>query len=491
MKYTDISVKNNKKYKTVMCILAVIGVISGCGNTSQQTLAEIHSTESPQNVETLGQENLGDASAETEQESQNSVGTQASGQNVAGAQTSSQESQNTVNAQGNQDVEGTNAEVQSVEQERKEPVKVKGIYVSGPIAGNARMDELIELVDTTELNAMVIDIKNDDGRVTYKMDPDTLVSQIGASINYVSDMKELVQRCKEKNIYLIARVVAFKDPYLAQQRPELAVRKKNGDIFYDKSGLAWVNPYNREVWDYLVEIGTQAAEAGFDEVQFDYIRFSTDLKTDKMDFGPAAEEQSKTDVITEFTQYAYDKLSPEGVYVSADVYGTIIDSKIDQDIVGQNFVDMAFHLDYICPMVYPSHYANGVYGIPIPDAQPYDTVKAAMQAAAKQLEKIPEENRAAGRVWIQSFTASWVEGHISYGSKQIRDQIQGAHDAGFDEWILWNAAVKYKEDSLLTEDEARAQQEEWDSEMSEAIETAIETTQAVEEEAETGGTDGR
>ena len=149
MKYTDISVKNNKKYKTVMCILAVIGVISGCGNTSQQTLAEIHSTESPQNVETLGQENLGAVSAETEQESQNSVGTQASGQNVAGAETSlqensdavnvntaGQESQNTVNAQGNQAVEGTNAKVQSIEQGHREPVKVKGIYVSGPIAGD-------------------------------------------------------------------------------------------------------------------------------------------------------------------------------------------------------------------------------------------------------------------------------------------------------------------------------------------------------------------
>lgn len=163
-----------------------------------------------------------------------------------------------------------------------------------------------------------------------------------------------------------------------------------------------MNPYNREVWDYLVEIGTQAAEAGFDEVQFDYIRFSTDLKTDKMDFGPAAEEQSKTDVITEFTQYAYDKLSPEGVYVSADVYGTIIDSKIDQDIVGQNFVDMASHLDYICPMVYPSHYANGVYGIPIPDAQPYDTVKAAMQAAAKQLERY---QRRTGQQGVSGFRA--------------------------------------------------------------------------------------
>ena len=201
MKYTDISVKNNKKYKTVMCILAVIGVISGCGNTSQQTLAEIHSTESPQNVETLGQENLGDVSAETEQESQNSVGTQASGQNVAGAQTSLQERQNTVNAQGNQAVEGTNAQVQSVEQERREPVKVKGIYVSGPIAGNARMDELIKLVDTTELNAMVIDIKNDDGRVTYKMDSDTLASQIGASINYVTDRKECKKSHKLMTFY--------------------------------------------------------------------------------------------------------------------------------------------------------------------------------------------------------------------------------------------------------------------------------------------------
>lgn len=497
MKYTDISVKNNKKYKTVMCILAVVGVMSGCGNTSQQTLADIESTDGLQYVETSGQENIEAVSAEIEQGSQDSVGTQASGQGNQnaissqvsgqnGAQTSAQENLDAVDVdesgQENQNVEGT--EAQSVEQERREPVKVKGIYVSGPIAGNERMDELIELVDTTELNAMVIDIKNDDGRVTYKMDSDTLASQIGANTNYVSDMKGLVQRCKEKNIYLIARVVAFKDPYLAQQRPELAVRTKNGDIFYDKSGLAWVNPYNKEVWDYLIEIGSQAAEAGFDEVQFDYIRFSTDLKTDKLDFGPEAEEQSKTDVITEFTQYAYDKLSAEGVYVSADVYGTIIDSKIDQDIVGQNFVDMASHLDYICPMVYPSHYANGVYGIPVPDAQPYDTVKAAMQAAAKQLEKIPEENRATGRVWIQSFTASWVEGHISYGPKQIRDQIQGAHDAGFDEWILWNAAVKYKKDALLTEDEARAQQEEWDSE-------TVEMTEAVEEESETGGTDGR
>ena len=153
MKYTDISVKNNKKYKTVMCILAVIGVIFGCGDTSQQTMAEVERTDSLQYADVSGQENTDTVSVE--------------------------------NGQGNQDVEGTNAEVRSVEQERREPVKVKGIYVSGPIAGNARMDELIELVDTTELNAMVIDIKNDDGRVTYKMDSDTLASQIGASINYV------------------------------------------------------------------------------------------------------------------------------------------------------------------------------------------------------------------------------------------------------------------------------------------------------------------
>lgn len=346
---------------------------------------------------------------------------------------------------------------------RREPVKVKGIYVSGPVAGIAKMDDLIDLVDRTELNAMVIDIKNDEGKVTYKMQSEQVL-EIDAGVRYIPDIKELVARCKEKNIYLIARIVAFRDPYLAEKKPEWAVHTRSGAIFRDKNGMAWVNPYQREVWDYLVEIASQAAVEGFDEVQFDYIRFSTDINEEQVDYGPEAEHVDKVEIITEFTEYLYEKLAPQGVYVAADVFGTVIDNETDQKIVGQDYVKMAAHLDYICPMVYPSHYHNGAYGIRIPDAEPYNTIYAAASSSAHELDAVKEESRAHVRMWLQSFTAGWVSGHISYGPQQIREQIKGAYDAGYDEWILWNAAVNYQPDSLLTEEEAEVERQQWEEE---------------------------
>ncbi len=373
---------------------------------------------------------------------------------------------------------------------RREPVKVKGIYVSGPVAGIARMDELIELVDQTELNAIVIDIKNDEGKVTYKMQSDQ-VQDLEAGVGYIPDIEVLVKKCKEKNIYLIARIVAFRDPYLAEKKPEWAVHTKDGGIFRDKSGLAWVNPYERGVWDYLLEIATEAAAAGFDEIQFDYIRFSTDVKTEEVDYGPEDESIGKIGIITEFTEYMYEKLRPLGVYVAADVFGTVIENETDQQIVGQDYVKMAEHLDYICPMVYPSHYRNGSYGIAVPDADPYRTIYGACSASVQELGVLAEENRAQVRAWLQSFTASWVPGHISYGPQQIRAQIKGAYDAGYDEWILWNAAVKYQRDSLLTEEEAEAERQQWEIERKEAEEkeaerqkTEAEKTQEPEEAGE-------
>lgn len=376
-------------------------------------------------------------------------------------------SMNGVAQQETQESLETESEPETEEEpEARAPVRVKGIYVTGPAAGGKKLEELIGLVEETELNALVIDIKNDEGRITYDMDSQA-AREIGACAGYVKDMRSLVKSCREKNIYLIARVVAFRDPFLAQAKPELSVKLKNGDVFYDKSGLAWVNPYKKEVWEYLMEIAKQAADVGFDEIQFDYIRFSTDLKTDRMDFGPEAEGKDKTQIITEFTEYAYDELSPLGVFVSADVFGTVIENKIDQDIVGQNYQEMARHLDYICPMVYPSHYGAGVYGLPVPDARPYDTVYAAMSASAEKLSLLPEESRAGGRAWLQSFTASWVPGHIKYGPQAIRDEIKGAYDAGCKEWILWNAANNYQRDSLLTDEEAKRQEEAWDMELME------------------------
>lgn len=359
---------------------------------------------------------------------------------------------------------GANAdEAQAEEQEEetviKEPVKVKGIYVTGPIAGTEKMDELIALVEETELNTMVIDIKNDEGAVTYKMQSD-MVLEIESGVRYIRDIDALVEKLHEKDIYLIARIVAFKDPYLAEKKPELSLKTKSGEVFRDKNKEAWVNPYKKEVWDYLMEIGTQAAEAGFDEIQFDYIRFSTDVNADDIDYGAEAETKTKEEAITEFTEYAYNTLHPLGVVVSADVFGTIIDNESDREIVGQNYRDMAAHLDYICPMVYPSHYSNGVYNIEVPDKAPYDTVYQAMNISKEKLEgadtgEEPEtesesdEQIADVRVWIQDFTASWLKDYISYGAEEVRAQIQAVYDAGYEEWILWNAKMNYTKEALL------------------------------------------
>ncbi len=332
----------------------------------------------------------------------------------------------------------------------KEPIKVKGIYVTGPVAGIDKMEELITLVEETELNAMVIDIKNDTGVVTYKMHT-PVVEEIGAAVGYISDIETLIQRLKEKDIYLIARIVAFKDPYLAEQKPELSLYTQTGEVFRDRNGEAWVNPYQKEVWDYLMEIGTEVAAVGFDEIQFDYIRFTTDTKAADIDYGEEALQKSKEEVITEFTKYAYDTLSPLGVAVSADVFGTIIDNQVDAAIVGQNYEDMASNLDAICPMVYPSHYQNGAYGIPVPDKAPYDTVYKAMSASKEKLAS--QETQV--RVWLQDFTASWLPEYASYGETEIRAQIQAVYDAGYEEWILWNARMNYTKDALLPEEETQ------------------------------------
>ena len=422
-------------------------------------------------------------------------------------------------------------------------VKVKGIYVSGPMAGTAGMDNLIALVDRTELNALVIDVKNDDGYLTCELDV-PLAEQIGSEKHYIKDLPALVQTCKEKNIYLIARVVAFKDPILAEKMPEWSLHNSDGSIFRDKSGLAWVNPYRKEVWEYLASVGEAAIKAGFDEVQYDYVRFSTDSRMKQVDFGDSTKGRTKTEAISGFTLYASERIHAAGGRISADVYGVVIDSEEDQQIVGQNYVEMSRSLDAISPMIYPSHYGPYNYQIPVPDAQPYDTVLAAMQAskmvlagldpktgkkpvsadvsgndavdaaivggeavsgnnaadaaadsqstsgttavsgndavqnaenaqaadgaqaaedaAAKTFALSKEEIaqldpttgvQATVRPWLQDFTATWVKGHISYGPEEIRAQIQALYDAGYEEWILWNAANRYTEGGLLTQEE--------------------------------------
>ncbi|GAW91862.1 putative glycoside hydrolase [Calderihabitans maritimus] len=323
------------------------------------------------------------------------------------------------------------------EEDNKVKVKVKGIYVSGYSAGTPeRFQKLLDLVETTELNAMVIDVKDATGYLTYNSDLEP-VRRVGSSSKKVKDIAALAQTLREKGIYPIARLVVFKDPVLARARPDLAVKSRNGGIWKDYKGMAWVDPYSREVWDYNLSVAAEVAQMGFREIQFDYVRFPSDGPTENMVFshnnGLAREE-----VIREFLAYAREKLAPYGVFLSADVFGLTCSAKDDLGI-GQKLELVAAEVDYVSPMVYPSHYALGSYGLVDPDRSPYRTVYKSLSDAVYRLG----DNSKMIRPWLQDFSL-----RHKYGPKEVREQIRATYDAGLEEWILWNPANRYTEEAL-------------------------------------------
>ncbi|GHU51482.1 hypothetical protein AGMMS49975_05020 [Clostridia bacterium] len=318
---------------------------------------------------------------------------------------------------------------------------VRGVYVSATHAGmDTYLDPLLELCRQTEINAMVIDVKTDDGTVTFKGIP--AADSIGMSSPYIGDIGALMEKLSENGVYPIARVVAFKDNGANEAHPDLYIKNTDGSLWRDNSSQksTWLNPYNKASWDYVLDIAKGAAQAGFKEIQFDYIRFDTSSRLNGADFGDT-EGKSRTDIITEFTKYAAEALHEYGVFVAADVYGTIIESKIDSDIVGQNYVEMSRYLDYICPMVYPSHYADGSFGVTYPDLDPYAIIKNSMDGSNKVLADT--ENHAIVRPWIQGFTASWLRHYIPYGDNELRTQEKAVYDAGLTEWLVWNPSSRY------------------------------------------------
>ena len=331
----------------------------------------------------------------------------------------------------------------SLERWKKEHTHVKGIYVTGPVAGSARMSGLIELLDETELNAMVIDIKNDGGEITFKMPEDSDPAIKGNCVRYIGDIGSLMTELKNHGIYTIARIVCFKDPLLAAARPELALKDTNGKLITDSNNLAWVNPCNEDVWNYLTDIAVYCADLGFDEIQFDYVRFPVGKGTENADYGVEVTEDNKHEYIQRFLQCAAERLHEKNIPVTADLFGTVIGNPVDVRRVGQDYAELASTVDVLCPMIYPSHYGKGVFGLDVPDAKPYETIVGALGRSVEELSEVEEKECAIVRPWLQDFTATWVDGHISYGVEEVRLQIQAVYDSGYDEWILWNAKNNY------------------------------------------------
>ena len=331
-------------------------------------------------------------------------------------------------------------------------VKVKGVYIDAWTAGDTdEIEWLIDICNTSEINAVVIDVKEDNGYITYFSENERLES---ICIGVISDISLLMSIFKENNIYTIARLVCFKDPVRANMSPELAISGKNGAIWTDQGGVAWLDPYNFLAWEYLATVAKDAAGVGFDEIQLDYVRFPADGNLGQIDYGSEAEEKSKAEVIIEFIEFMKSELEETRARLSADVFGIIAVGKGDFEGIGQDLDLMWEPLDSVCPMIYPSHFANArqngigqvINGVLFerPDLDPYGVVYNILLMTKDRLPD-DEADHAAVRPYLQAFTASYLGSgyYQSYGAKQVLEQINAVYDAGFEEWILWNHSGRY------------------------------------------------
>jgi hypothetical protein len=339
------------------------------------------------------------------------------------------------------------------------PDAVRGIYVTGHSAGGARFERLLKLIDDTQLNAMVIDIKDDYGYVTFRPEEESPFYPI--SKNYIKDVKAMLQTLEDHQIYPIARIVVFKDSVLAEQKPEWSF-KNQGAVWKNGRGEAFVNPFLKEVWEHNVEIAKLAAEMGFQEIQFDYVRFPEGFeRRDKSltysmgEYSPIEvknEEgkvigedlvQPRVTAVTDFVAYAKQELSEYNVDVSVDIFGYTA-TLPEAPGIGQNFTKISENVDVISSMIYPSHWTP-YFGIAKPDTEPYLLVKAYAEAENKRLDEL--ENRPISRPWLQDFTAPWLGkgNYLKYGVKEVEAQIKALNEAGIFEFLLWNASNNYTE----------------------------------------------
>ncbi len=317
------------------------------------------------------------------------------------------------------------------------PPRIKGIHVSIWVAADsAFFKEMASLVERTELNGMQIDVKDESGRVAYPSQV-ALAVEVGSPLDQGGvNIDRVMDKCWYEDIYPIARVVCFKDPVVASKRPDLAVHHSAGGRWGDGS---WLDPYNRENWDYLLELAVEASRKGFKEIQLDYVRFPSDGNTTTCVFPAQGEDtREKKQVIADFLKYMRDGLKPLGVVLSADVFGLTASHQGEMGI-GQDVTAMGQYLDYMCPMVYPSHYNSGEYNIDNPEANPHDTVYHSLVDFQEKLEGTPCKLRP----WLQDFSLT-----LNYGVTEVQSQIRACYELGIEEWLLWDPHCTFTEDAL-------------------------------------------
>jgi len=313
----------------------------------------------------------------------------------------------------------------------------------------ANLDKSITLAQNSEINAFVIDLKESNGVMFNSTN--VLANELGVVKSYYN-LADVIKKCHDSDIKVIGRIVCFKDPELAAQKPDYSIEDASGNslLFKNEGKNAFANPYDTRNWDYLIDLAIEAVNAGADEIQFDYVRFPTGGTTtgEKPFFGDAATTPTKAETINRFLQTARIRIQDEyGVPISGDVFGIILSSAADGASLGQDWATVGLTgVDSLCPMLYPSHYAlntilNGK-NFDKPDYYPYEVL---LNALAMGADEASASGYATVRPYLQAFTASYIGAgnYISYGYEQINAQIKAVHDAGYAEWVLWNPSAKY------------------------------------------------
>lgn len=318
------------------------------------------------------------------------------------------------------------------------PKPLRAVYMSSWVAGTKEARaKMLKRLEGTNINAIVLDVKDTSGKIVVKLDAPAL-AKYESFDSRVPDIVDFVAELHQRGYYVIGHIAVFQDNHLTKLRPDLAInRSDNGQIWKDNKGMAWLDPSSKEVWDYAVAIAKEAYVAGYDELNFDYIRFPSDGEISKMRFpyyNP--KDKTKADVVEDFFSYLHRQMQDIGAPTSANLFGMVTTSADDLGI-GQILERATPYFDYICPMVYPSHYPVNFQGIKKPALNPYTIVKISMDGGVKRLnvQGLPAEKL---RPWLQDFNLGAV-----YTADMVKSQIRAVNDAGLDSWMMWDPSNRY------------------------------------------------
>lgn len=325
----------------------------------------------------------------------------------------------------------------------KTPDTVKALYMSSWVAGTPSIrSKLVKLVEDTELNAIVIDVKDNTGVITWE--------------ERMKDLPEFIEELHSKNIYVIARIAAFQDPAYVKAHPELAVKNVNtGAIWRDRKGEPWVDTGSKEMWKYVADIGKEAYARGFDELNYDYIRFPTDGDLKAMRYPVSGERglNDKPGIVGEFYKYLHDTFSPLGIPISGDLFGIINVNPIETKTLGQDLHVALQYFDYVAPMVYPSHFYAGTAGFQNPAAHPGPIITYSMGGAVDIAREVASSTGNPVSMYVKKLRPWYQDFDMgaTYTADMVRAQIEAGYELGIDSWMLWDPANKYTPSALKSE----------------------------------------